>query len=84
MSVTRRVVLEQLATMSDAAERQTTTKQGLVAMLDTDEATLEPHLDGLAVCDLAKVYLDDRVRITITGEQLLALATDDVVIVDSP
>jgi hypothetical protein len=82
MSVTRRVVLEQLARASDAAGRETTTKQGLVAMLDTDEATLESHLDGLAACDLAKICPDDRVRITITGEQLLALDTDELVIVD--
>jgi hypothetical protein len=83
MAVTRRVVLEQLATVSDAAARETTTKRGLVAMLEADEATLESHLDGLAACDLATIYPDDRVRITITGEELLALDTDEIVIVDS-
>ena len=83
MSVTRRAVLEQLATASDADQRETTTEAVLAATLDTDEQTIESHLDGLAACELVRTYPDGRVRITITGEELLALNTDELVIVDS-
>jgi len=83
MSVTRRVVLDQLATKSDADRRETTTKTVLATSLDTDEATIESHVDGLEDCELAKTYRDGSVRITITGEELLALDTDNIVIVDS-
>lgn len=82
MSVTRRAVLEQLATASDADKRETT-KAGLATTLDTDEGTIESHLDGLTACELVRTYPDGRVRITITGEELLALDTDELVIVDS-
>jgi len=83
MSVMRRVVLEQLARASDAEQRETTTKSALAATLDTDEQTIGSHLDGLAACELVRTYPDGRVRITITGEELLALDTDELVIVDS-
>ena len=83
MAVTRRVVLEQLATASDADQRKTTTNAALAATLDTDEQTIESHLDGLAACELVRMYSDGRVRITITGEELLALDSDELVIVDS-
>ena len=83
MSVTRRAVLKQLATASDAVQRETTTKAALAATLDTDEGTIESHLDGLTACELVRTYPDGRVRITITGEELLALDTDEMVIVDS-
>jgi predicted ArsR family transcriptional regulator len=83
MSITRRVVLEQLATTSDAKRRATTTKAALAAALDTDKRTVESHLDGLAACELVRTYPDSRIRITITGEELLALDTEAVVIVDS-
>jgi len=83
MVVTRRIVLEQLATASDAKRRETTTKAALVATLDTDAGTIESYLDGLEACELAKTYPDGSVRITITGEELLALDTDELVIVDS-
>jgi Mn-dependent DtxR family transcriptional regulator len=75
--------LEQLETASDANRRETTTTAALAAMLDTDEEAIESHLDGLAACELVRTYPDGRVRITVTGEELLALDTDDVVIVDS-
>ena len=52
-------------------------------MLETDEGTIEPHLDGLVACELVRTYPDGRVRITVTGEELLALDTDELVIVDS-
>ncbi|MEF8825481.1 MAG: hypothetical protein V5A27_03935 [Halapricum sp.] len=83
MSVTRRVVLEQLATVTNADRRETTTKTALAATLDTDEGTIESHLNGLTACELVRTYPDGRVRITITGEELLALDTDELVIVDS-
>lgn len=83
MSVTRRAVLERLAAASDADRRELTTKARLAATLDADEATIESHLDGLAACELVRTYPDGRVRITITGEELLALDTDELVIVDS-
>jgi Mn-dependent DtxR family transcriptional regulator len=83
MAVTRRIVLEQLATASDADQRETTTKAALAATLDADEHTIEARLDGLEACDLVRAYPDGRVRITITGEELLALDTDTPVIVDS-
>jgi len=83
MSVTRRAVLERLATASDAERRVTTTTAALAAGLGVDERTVEAHVDGLAACELVRTYPDGRVRITITGEELLALDTDDLVIVDS-
>jgi DNA-binding transcriptional ArsR family regulator len=83
MSVTRRAVLEQLATTSDADQRETTTKAALATTLNTDERTIESHLDALEACELVRTYADGRVRITITGEELLALDTDELVIVDS-
>jgi Mn-dependent DtxR family transcriptional regulator len=83
MSVTRRVVLEQLETASDANRRETTTTAALAAILETDEGTIESHLHGLEACELVRTYPDGRVRITITGEELLALDTDELVVVDS-
>ncbi|WP_073310487.1 hypothetical protein [Halobaculum gomorrense] len=75
--------MEQLATASDADQRETTTTAALAAMLEIDEGTIESHLNGLAACELVRTYPDGRVRITITGEELLALDTDELVIVDS-
>jgi len=83
MSVTRRAVLEQLARASDAEQRETTTKLELAAALETDEGTIRSHLNGLAACELVQMYPDGRTRITITGEELLALDTDEMVVVDS-
>lgn len=83
MAVTRRVVLEQLAASSDADRQETTTKTALAARLGADEQTISAYLDGLATCDLVRMYPDGRVRITITGEELLELDTDELVIIDS-
>ena len=83
MTVTRRAVLERLAAASDAEQRVTTTRAALAAALGVDERTVESHIEGLAACELAHTYSDGRVRITITGEELLALDPDDLVIVDS-
>ena len=82
MSVTRRVVLEQLATVSDAERRETTTIETLTVTLDTDEQTIDAHLDGLEACELVQTYPDGRVRVTTTGEELLDLDTDELVVVD--
>jgi len=83
MSVARRAVLEQLATVSDAAQRETTTTAAIAIALDTDERTIESHLNALEACELGRMYPDGRVRRTITGEEVLALDTDEMVIVDS-
>jgi len=83
MSVTRRTVLEQLAAVSDATRAETTTIDALAATLDTEEHTVEAHLHGLEACDLARIEPDGTARVTITGEQLLALDTDEMVIVDA-
>jgi Mn-dependent DtxR family transcriptional regulator len=83
MSITRRAVLEEIATASDADKRKTTTTAAIAAALNTDEGTIESHLNGLAACELVRTYPDGRARITITGEELLALDTDEMVIVDS-
>lgn len=82
MPVTRRAVLEQLAEASDATRQQTTTIEALAAALDADEHTVEAHLNGLEACELARTDSDGRAHVTITGEQLLELDTDEMVIVD--
>lgn len=84
MPVTRRDVLECLATMSDAEARDTTTVGTLAAELDAGERTLEAHFDRLADCELARRGDDGRVRITITGEELLELESEEMIIVDPP
>lgn len=83
MVATRRAVLERLAAASDAEKRETTTPAALAATLDADERTIASHLDGLDACDLARTRSDGRVRITVTGEELLELDTDELVIVDA-
>ncbi|VTT86356.1 hypothetical protein DM2_2394 [Halorubrum sp. DM2] len=82
MTATRRTVLEGLAALSDADRRETTTRSALAASLSADERTVDAHLDRLAACELVRTYPDGRVRITITGEELLALDTDELAIVD--
>ena len=82
MPVTRRVVLEHLARLSDAECRETTTTESLVSALDADEAAVRDHIEALVSCELAHVDADGDVRATITGEELLDIDTDDLVIVD--
>ena len=82
MAVTRRAVLEQLATASDSDPRETTTIGALAAALEADERTIESHLHGLADCELARIRSDGSVRVTVTGEELLELDLDELVIVD--
>lgn len=81
MTVRRRTVLEQLVRTSDAATRETTTTEALASTLDADERAVDAHIDKLVACELAHVEAGG-VRATITGEELLALDTDEVVIVD--
>lgn len=83
MSITRQAVLEQLAAASDAERRETTTTKALSSALDADTHTIEAHLNGLAACEIAQIETNGRVRVTITGEELLALEADKMVIVDS-
>jgi len=83
MSVTRRSVLQQLAAVSDATRQETTTIEVLAATLGVDEHTIESHLRGLVDCDLARIGPDGTARVTITGEELLELDTDEMVIVDA-
>ena len=82
MAVTRRAVLEQLTTASDSETRETTTVEALAAALEADERTIESHLHGLADCELARIRSDGSVRVTVTGEELLELDLDELVIVD--
>lgn len=83
MPVTRRTVLEQLATASDAERRETTTIEALASGLDADEHTIEGHLCGLAACELARMDADGGARVTITGDELLEIDAEEMVIVDS-
>jgi DNA-binding transcriptional ArsR family regulator len=82
MCVTRRPVLRQLAEATDAERRETTTVDALASTLGVDERSLEAHIDALVACELAHVEADGSVRATITAEELLALDTGEVVIVD--
>lgn len=82
MTATRRTVLEQLAAQSDAGRGETTTIDALAAALDTDTGTVESRLHGLATCELARVAPDGTARITVTGEQLLELEADELIVVD--
>lgn len=75
--------MEELAELTDAEHRETTTVGALVSSLGADERTLEEHIDALVSCELAHVDADGNVRATVTGEELLALDTDEVIIVDS-
>lgn len=80
MSVTRRAVLVALARLSDAESGATTTVGALADALGTGERAVAAHLDGLAACELARRD-GERVRITVTGEEFLALDVDDAVVV---
>ena len=83
MSVTRRAVLERLAATSDAGRRERTAVASLAAALDADEAAVEEHLSALAACELARLDADGTARVTVTGEELLELGTDEVAVVDA-
>lgn len=82
MSVTRRDVLERLDTRSDASTGERTSIEALTDALPVDERTVRGQLDGLESCELADIDSDGQVRITVTGEELLALDLDEMIIVD--
>lgn len=82
MTVTRREVFECLAKATDATLERTTTVQRLASQLNTNTETILTHVEGLRACALARKRSDGRIRITITGEALLALETDAMIIVD--
>jgi DNA-binding transcriptional ArsR family regulator len=83
MSVTRRDVLEELEGRSDASAGERTSVESLTDALAVDERTVRKHLDGLESCELADLETDGQVRITVTGEELLALDPDEMIVVDS-
>jgi len=83
MSVTREAILKQLAKISDAERQETTTIKYLSSILDAEEHTVEAHLDGLEACELARADTNGNIRVTITGEELLELDSEGVVIIDS-
>jgi hypothetical protein len=82
--MTRRLLLECLAELSDADDCDTTDVETLCARLGTDEETLHTHLDPLMDCELARGCADEDVRITITGEELLELDAEELIVVDFP
>jgi hypothetical protein len=83
MTVTRDEVLRRLAAASDAEHEETTTVEALAAACGTDESAVRSRLETLVDCDLARVAADGRTRVTITGEELLALDAGEPVIVDT-
>lgn len=83
MPLERRIVLETLAAETDAATAETTTHETLAETLDEDLSTVRGHLQALEACALARIEDDGHVRVTVTGEELLALDTDDAIVVDS-
>lgn len=83
MSVTRRDVLEELEGQSDASTGERTSIEALTEALAVDERTVREQLDGLESCELADINSDGQVRITVTGEELLALDLDEMIIVDA-
>jgi len=83
MSVTRRDVLEELEGQSDASAGERTSIESLTDALAVDERTVREQLDGLESCELADVDTDGQIRITVTGEELLALDLDEMIVVDA-
>ncbi len=82
MPLTRRDVLVQLAAESDATREEMTNMATLASALDAAEDAISEEIDGLVACELAIRDSDDRVRVTVTGEELLDLDTENGVVVD--
>jgi len=78
--VTRQAVLSVLAAESDPDGR-TTTVGALAAHLDAPEREVRARVAALVECDLA-VRAGDAVRVSVTGEELLALDVDGEVVLD--
>lgn len=83
MSVSRREVLQALAAVTDASPDRTTTIEALAGHLGSEEHIVGAHVDGLEDCELAIQSDAGEVRVTITGEELLDLDTDLMVLMDS-
>lgn len=83
MPVTRRDVLEELERQSDASAGERTSVESLTDALSVDERTVRKHLDGLESCELADLDAGGQIRITVTGEELLALDLGETVVVDA-
>lgn len=73
MNATRGAVLERLAAMSDAGAGRTTTVEALAATFGAEEEVVADHLERLRAGELARRRPNGPVRITVTGEELLAL-----------
>lgn len=78
----RRAVFKALAATSDATTGETTTVGSLAAGLGEDRDLVESHLAALVACELARRHDDGRVRVTVTGEELLELDAGGLVIVE--
>lgn len=83
MTPTRYDVLEQLAATSASDTQSTTTVKALAAALEADERSVATRVAALEACELAQTQPDGRVRVTITGEELLELGADELVVVDA-
>lgn len=81
MSITRHEVLEELAAASDASRGELTTVAALTASVDADRSQVLEHVNALVACELACLGPADGVRITVTGEELLELDTDNGAII---
>jgi len=84
VTVTRRTALEVLAAHTDAEAGRTAAVPALAATVDTTEAELLAHLEALVDCRLAVRSPDGTFRISVTGEELLALEPEGPVVVDVP
>ncbi|MFC6953616.1 hypothetical protein [Halorubellus litoreus] len=82
MPLDRRTVLEALAAETDAATPETTPLKSLAETLNADLSSVRTHIQALEACSLARIEGDEHVRVTVTGEELLALDTDDAIVVD--
>ncbi|RCU44368.1 hypothetical protein DU504_16540 [Haloplanus salinus] len=75
-------MLEELDRQSDASAGERTSVESLTDALAADERTVRKQLDGLVSCELADIDADGQIRITVTGEELLALDLDEMIVVD--
>jgi len=76
-------VLAELGSRSDADAGTWASVEVVADSLALGEQTVRDHLAGLESCELARTAPDGTARITVTGEELLALDIDEMMIVDS-
>ncbi|MFB6311835.1 MAG: hypothetical protein ABEH64_11730 [Salinirussus sp.] len=81
MTTSRRAVLRALDAATEADGDRTVSVECVAAAINADEAIVRRHLAGLAACHLAKVDDKGQARVTITGEELLALDVEGQVII---